>query len=198
MSYSIKFDNPNFLRVMSSEMQRAVPKAINDALNEVAFDAMRELKRTIPSEVHTTNNFIKNSIAVSKATGSKFQSEVGIMKRVYFADLLVEGGERHSINSKYVAVPIGAKGANGRAKKSRKPKDILLKNKEYFVKTINGTKGIWGVWKGHISLMYLLVPKTEYNEEPYINWEDDVRKAVQNSDFEKIFMKRLSKVLLRS
>jgi hypothetical protein len=192
MPFEIKFKDPNFIKIMSKELQAAVPKAIDASLNNMAFDALRAPKADIPKEVKTTNNFIKSSIAVNKATNGK--SEVGIMDRVKFAELLVEGGERDPLNSKYIAVPIGAKGANGRAKKSRKPRDIL-NQKGYFLKTIKGIKGIWGVWKGHISLMYKLVPKTEYEKEPYIDWEDDVKNSLKSKDFETTFINNLKRIL---
>ena len=180
---------------MSRELQRAVPKAIEKSLNKVAFDAMRALKRDIPSEVHTTNKFLQNSVAVNKATSSHLRSEVGIMNRVKFAELLVDGGERDPISSKYICIPVGAKGANGRAKRGKKPRDLLSKPREYFIRTIHGKKGIWGIWNGHISLMYLLVPKADYDNQPYINWKADVQRSAHTSNYQRIYMDELSRLL---
>lgn len=192
--FNIQLQNPMNLLVMSREMQRAVPKAIDAAINSVAFDSQRALKANIPREVHTTNSFLKSSVAVNKAKNSSHKAEVGIMDRVKFAELLVEGGDRDPLNSKYIAVPIGARGANGRAKKTRKPRAILSQP-GYFVATIHGRKGIWGSWQGHLSLMYLLVPKTEYEQYPYIHWERDVQQAAQASNYEQVYMQKLSSFL---
>jgi hypothetical protein len=183
---------------MSRDMTRIVEKAIAKSLTHVAAESMKDLKIQAQTDLHLTRPFIKKSIQYDAANVSNMKSEVGIVRDVYFADLLVKGGER-SPRSKYVAVPVKAKGANGRAKKSMSPEKILNK-RGYFLRTIHGVKGIWYCTTRMLypKLMYVLVLRTEYDKAPYLDWERTVINAVARSDFEGKFMENIQRALNQS
>lgn len=192
MSMHITFNNPNFIRIMSRDMTRIVEKAIAKSLTHVAAESMKDLKIQAQFDLHLTRPFIKKSIQYDAATTSNMKSEVGIANDVYFADLLVKGGERLP-RSKYVAVPVKAK---GRSKKSMSPEKILNK-RNYFLRTIHGVKGIWYCTTRMLfpKLMYVLVLRTEYDKAPYLDWERTVINAVARSDFEGKFLENIQRAL---
>jgi hypothetical protein len=169
--------------------EKVVKSAIKSALNSVAFECMDKLKQRVKSDLNNTTNFLERSIAYDKANDSKLESEAGFLERVWFAETLIEGGERHPLD-KYIAVPIAAK-SNGKVSKSMRPSKLLTRKNVFFMEH-NGTKGIWKIIKGVPRLMYTLVPVTDYNEAPYIDFEGVVDEVSNSTLFHSTYYNKIT------
>jgi hypothetical protein len=68
----------------------------------------------------------------------------------------------------------------------------LLTRKNVFFMEHNGTKGIWKIIKGVPRLMYTLVPVTDYNEAPYIDFEGVVDEVSNSTLFHSTYYNKIT------
>jgi hypothetical protein len=182
---------------MSNEMSGMVKKSISYTLTNIAFEAQKDLKIQAKHDLHLTRPFLTQQIQFDKSEISTMKSVVGITDKVKFADLLVKGGDRHPDLSRYIAIPIKAKGRN-----KSKPGAIrkLLAKRGYFLREIHGVLGIWKTNGNsyYLNLMYKLVLKSHYDKPGhYLHWNRTVENAVRRSNFERKFFENLERQLRR-
>lgn len=195
----IQFNDNGLEQTLSRRFKEKYPRAVASALNKAAKNAREALVREEKSELHIVKNFLPNSTQyeAARSAHNPIQAVVGILDRVNFAERLVDGGTRTPERSRYIAVPFKIRrGRSGSITRAMKPSAVLNNTRlNAFVKEINGTLGIWGVWEGQLSLLYILKPATEYNEAPYIDFEEVVFESAKRNDFEEDCMKAILKAL---
>jgi len=194
-TFNITFNDNGLTRNLSSEFQRALPKATASVLNKITFESMHDVKSYIAGNLHTTRPFLKNSTQVEPARSSQLTASVGLLDRVTFGERLVVGGTRTPLSHNYIAVPVEARrGASGGITKAQRPSVILAK-KGYFVKEVNGVKGIWFAKNGAIKLVFILKPQTDYTKAPYLPWETLVEQSAAQHDYEPLLIAAILKAL---
>lgn len=192
---TIIFDSKGFVNNLHSSIKNQVPRAVASTLNKVAKTAMYDLRTAEQKELHLTRDFLPNATQYEAARTFQvldMYSEVGILNRVKFADLLIDGGDRTPTKSKYVAVP--------EAEEIKKKRRNKLKNvKHTFTRNINGTKGVWqnvkadGRWK--IRLLAVLDNPTVYDKEPYLKYHETIDETLKTISYEDLLAKALLKAI---
>ena len=103
--------------------KRALIPAMQDALNDTAFDAMRGAKDNVKQQMITRNTWTQRSIGVNKATFKSLQSAAG--SREPYMRQQEEGAQKVAKGRHGVPIPTteasGEPGAKVRRKVTRKP-----------------------------------------------------------------------------
>lgn len=181
---NIQFNDAGLSKFLSTEFKNKFPKAVNNALNSTGFEFRKEAITQMQHELKINRPFLKQQFQVDMSTTSSLKVQVGWTNLVWFSDLVTEGGTRTSKSGRMIAVPVGTKRTGGVITKSRKPAAVL-KRKGSFVKEHNGKKYIYFTLpNGQVSVAYVLVPKTTYNEpQKYFKFNKLVDKYSNNTKF---------------
>jgi len=197
MSVQITLHDNDLKKTLSSELLKQYPYAVSKSLNRVAIHAQNDLRQHEATDLTTTNKWLERNTRVDFAKKQNLQAEVGLLDRVYFAERLVQGGDKTPTTTEYLWVPVGVPtNARGAIRKSLKPK-ALINNPKYFIKEINGTMGAWKKDKRNnsISLAYVLKQVNHYNDAPYLDVENIIENSAKQHNFEEIMQQELLKAL---
>jgi hypothetical protein len=138
-----------------------MPKITAKALNDVAFQIQREIKRELPTWIKVRRrNFL--ALGIDKATETKPEALVGFMPR---ADPIIGLIEYGGINlpkpgRKYIKVPMPRVPKSIKRYKTRK----RYKGREeiLFTQTIGGVKGLWSRTPRALKLVIVYKKQTHY------------------------------------
>ena len=164
-----------------------LPSIYRNVLTGIAYEAQRELKRNLPSQIHMPTPYTTKGIQVEKAEKDTLESKVGFVSKAFgkpprgasvlpaeYMSLLNTGGVRFP-KKKMIAVPVLK---NYRPNKfgNIKRDDIskfLGNDKKYFSGIPRGIKdpNASGIWKRmgpkgrkNIAMMIAWEPKTKYSK----------------------------------
>lgn len=88
---------------------RALPYAVRNTLNSLAFDARKEAQAFITKEMVNRNKFTVNSIRVDRARGVNIESMKSVVGSIApYMLVQEEGGSKDRKSGKTVAIPTGA------------------------------------------------------------------------------------------
>lgn len=180
----VTFHDDGLSRFLSSEFKKKFPVAVNNALNSTGFEFRKDAISQMRRELTLNRPFLKQQFQVKKSTTSTLKVQIGWTNLVWFSDLVTEGGTRTPKSGGMLAVPVGTKRTGGVIPKSRKPAAVL-RRKGSFIREHNGKKYIYFTLpNGRISVAYVLVPKTTYNEpQKYFKFNKLVDKYSNNNKF---------------
>lgn len=196
MKLDIKLDKSKLKGLTSKQVDRQGLFALSQTLTQVAYEAREETQRKLPNWLQLTRAFIPRSIVVNRATPKKLSATVGFLDRVKLIELMEEGGIRRP-QKRTIAVPVGVKRTGkGAISRANKPQ-ALLAQPNVFMKTINGTSGIWQrtVKRGRtdLKLLYVFKDHTEY-DTPKIDFKDTVEQVARR-EFANRFIKNLDRAI---
>jgi hypothetical protein len=182
---------------LSTKMVKQYPRVVASVINKSAIKAMHAVRDAERTEMHLTRNFLTMSTQYEAARSKQreaMHATVGILDRVKYANILVDGGTKTPSRSSHIAVPVKVRRlGSGKIAPSLLPNAV--KNKKGFYKaTIKGVYGIWGTWNGHLTLLYALKKKTHYRRAPYLHFDRAVLKSVRSNDFEGMLAESMARL----
>ena len=178
---------------LSEDFERKLPNALKNALNDIGFAARADLISHERSELTLTRNFLPSQTKVNKATTTDLKVEIGLDEKVKFGETLQEGGERNSLDSEYVPIPLS--GVNNKRPRGGMSVSKILSRANTFIFEDNGEKYIGRSVRGNIQILYILKPSTSYGSAPYLDIEEIIEQAVSRHDFRSMVERNILRAL---
>jgi hypothetical protein len=221
MNVNLEANFKEFSKHLRDFQRVHLPSIYRNVLTGIAYEAQRELKRNLPSQIHMPTPYTTKGIQVEKAEKDTLESKVGFVSKAFgkpprgasvlpaeYMSLLNTGGVRFP-KKKMIAVPVLK---NYRPNKFGNIKgndisDFLGDKDKYFSAKIDGKSGIWkrhGTKKKNkktgkqskyarkIKMMIAWEPKTKYSKTYEF---DQVIKKKTRSVIKKEFAKHFKGVL---
>lgn len=178
MNVNLEANFKEFSKHLRDFQRVHLPSIYRNVLTGIAYEAQRELKRNLSSQVHMPTPYTKKGIQVEKAEKDTLESKVGFVSKAFgkpprgasvlpaeYMSLLNTGGVRLP-KKKMIAVPV-LKNYKPNKFGNIKRDDIskfLGNDKKYF----SNSSGIWKRMgpKGrkNIAMMIAWEPKTKYSK----------------------------------
>ena len=149
MKIDIKSDLDLVTKKLIKDLRRQVPFAASKALNSVAFDIQRELKKQTPKYVDRPQPFTIKGIVVQKSHKKDLEALIEFKRdRAKYMDFLIAGGTRKAFAGRALAVPTANAKPNkyGNQPRHRLAKFLAQPNK-YFSGVPKGSNVAPGVFK---------------------------------------------------
>ena len=176
------------------KVQKQVPFAISQALNDVAFDSRKALRAQAIKKLDRPTKFTLDGFRVVKAKKTNLESVVYVEgKRVGYMIWQIKGGVRQAKN-KGTGVPVNARlNKYGNIPGRKKG---LVKNSKQFIGTVKGVTGVWqkagGKRNPKLKLMTAFEKSVRYSARfPF----DKIIKGVVKNKFRSHFNKRMANAL---
>ena len=180
MEIELTFDAMPLRRMLSKLVRDQVPFAIALALNDVAFEARREVVRKLPEHFTVRSTHPGKGMRVQKARKRTPVAVVGSV-RPYMRSQALGSTERPQ-SSGTIAVPVGARPSpEAKTTRGKWPGAMLRKRGYYVAPTRSGVPGVWrrrGKRKPP-ELMWMFVKEVKI--EPRWPLGEDVSVAVRKA-----------------
>lgn len=174
MSFNFKFDMRRAQRFLDNVAKKQAPFAMSKTLNDVAFEARRNIQKNIKNRFELTKPFIPNQVRVKKSHKTFLQSETYMTEKASFMAIHEEGGTRKP-ERKYIAVRDEApKGKAGI------PSRLIRKKRHFQIRT-----GVYRRIRKTIQRMWAYVTHARYKPRPF--FAAGAEKAVENIE-EKFYI----------
>jgi len=197
INISIRVDTSGLRGLTNGQIAKQASFAMANTLNDLAFEARRDVQEKLPRWLNLTRPFIPRSLVVEKANKRQLTAILGFLDRVHLIHLMEKGGTRVPHQSKVLAIPSQARrNKKGGITKSNRP-SALVQKPNVFVGRVRGVDGIWqrtgGRKRAGIKLLYAFEPAAEY-PGGQIHFEEEVRRLVR-AGLEKTWARQWARAL---
>lgn len=156
----IEIDKSKLRALTHDQLRKQSSYAIAKTLTGAAYEVRKRTQQNIPKWLDTRTQYLQRAIAVDGATVRNQTARVGFLERANLVSLFEEGGTRHP-KRRAIAVPTAHVGKITRGKT---PSNIL-RRKNVFISTINGTHGIYQMTNRRVRLLYTFKEQTKYEKK---------------------------------
>lgn len=191
MTFSVSIDLEPIRKQLNNLERKQIPFATSQALNDVAYGAVQEVKRQAPTKLDRPTPYTLKGFRYRKSTKRDLVSSVFIDSNRYkYLRYQIEGGTRNN-SGKGTAVPVNIKlNKYGNIPGRRKG---IIKKKSQFIGNVRGKPAIWERSKKGLKL--LAVIKTHVTYKKRLPFNNIVRQYVERT-FRSKFDVRIKNALI--
>tara|TARA_R110002012_G_scaffold289358_1_gene482400 strand:- start:64 stop:639 length:576 start_codon:yes stop_codon:yes gene_type:complete len=186
--FNVKGDMKPIIKHLNKTQKKQIPFAAAQAINNTLFDIMKAEKAQMPKKLDRPTPYTLKAFRINKAKKSKLVGDIHVTKERYkYLKYAIEGGKRtgnigvptrHAKLNKYGNIPQRQKG--------------LIKNKNQFIRTINGVSGVYEKSSTGLKLIVAFNKTVNYKKKfPFYK----IAKRVARKKFQRNFQKSLKRAI---
>lgn len=194
---------PRTIRFLTDSIDRQIPYATAQALNDVAFSAQRKIKLEMTRVFELRNKFSQGGIQINKATKADWpniKAEIGVEeKRTYLIDHILGGKRQGGSHGRAILDAKELRNGRGRVPANNRPRALL--NRKGSNSTFLITSRKWGgellakrVGEGPRDIRILYAFRKDVTIKREFEMDTIAARSIQ-ADYNRAFERRLTQAL---
>lgn len=175
---SVKPEVKKAKKQLTRIQKKQIPYALSTALNDVAFDARPAEQNAQRQYIDRPTPYTQKGFKVTKSTKKTLVARIEVPEQRWkYLQKQVHGGASTRSNKKH-AIPVNQALLNKYGGMPRNKAATLLRRKNHFMASINGTYGVWKRDRTGALTLQILLKQTTQHTASYPLW-NATRRVVE-------------------